>query len=98
MSRVAVAVTIDQVARPRRNRESAFAFWAYSHVAYACDILTIDIESEIGADDSTAVTGLVSQDDEWSAQVICSMRMSIYKLYFNDALEIAFLSSVLSPR
>jgi hypothetical protein len=56
----------------------------------------MDIESEIGADDRTAVASLVSQDDEWSAQVTSSMRISVYKLYFIDDLQIAILSYVLS--
>ena len=63
MWRVAVAVAVDQVAWPRRDRESPLAFRAYRHVAKPRDVFAVDVKGEIGADDRATVAGLISQDD-----------------------------------
>ena len=70
MTRVAVATTVHEVTRSRRDGESALALGTYCHIAKARNILAMDVKGEIGADDRAAMTGPVAHDDEGSAQKV----------------------------
>lgn len=86
MTCVTVAITVDQVAWSRRNRESPLAFGTYRHVTDAGDVFAVDVEGEIGTDDCASVTGLVAQDNKWSAQMLLIVESSDSITVFTRAL------------
>jgi len=68
MTRVAIATTVEQIARPGCDGERSLAFWAYGHIANACHVLAVNVEREIGTNHRATVACLVTHDDKRSAQ------------------------------